>query len=114
MLVTASPDGRYLAESGVFNGKTTVREVPTGKELASFPGSVSGFSWDGARVAASVGVSGTTETHVINWSAQRVIWQGSGVAQSAVARPNSSELLIGRASTAGDWSDLVVVFGLME
>jgi hypothetical protein len=62
-------------------------------------------------VAASVSVGGTTEAHVISWNDQRVIWHGSGVAQSAVARPDSSDLLIGRAATAGDWYDLVVVRG---
>ncbi len=105
----ASPDGRYLAESGVFNGKTTIREVPTGKELASFPGRVCGFSWDGSRVAESVDVGGTTESHVITWMDQRVIWHGSGIAQSGVAKPDSFDLLIGRSSVAGDWYDLVVV-----
>jgi hypothetical protein len=35
VLVAASPDARHVAESGVFNGRTTIREVPTGKELAS-------------------------------------------------------------------------------
>jgi hypothetical protein len=109
VLVVASPDGRYLAETGVFNGKTTIREVPTGKPLATLLGSVRGFSWDGSRVAASVSASGTTETKVISWTDQRVIWHGSGVAQSAVARPGFSDLLIGRAGTAGDWYDLVVV-----
>jgi hypothetical protein len=109
VLVVASPDGRYLAESGVFNGKTTIREVPTGKELASFPGRVCGFSWDGSRVAESVDVGGTTESHVITWMDQRVIWHGSGIAQSGVAKPDSFDLLIGRSSVAGDWYDLVVV-----
>jgi hypothetical protein len=60
-------------------------------------------------VAASVDVGGTTESHVISWTDQRVIWHGSGFAQSAVARPDSTELLVGRSSVAGDWSDLVVV-----
>lgn len=109
VLVAASPDGRYLAESGVFDGKTTIREVPSGKPLATLPASVRGFSWDGSRVAANVSVSGTTEAQVISWADQRIIWRGSGVAQSAFARPDSSDLLIGRASTAGDWYDLVVV-----
>jgi hypothetical protein len=109
VLVTASPDGRYLAESGVFDGKTTIREAPTGKALTTLLGSVRGFSWDGSRVAGSVPVGGTMETHVTSWLDQRVVWRGAGVAQSAVARPNSSDLLIGRAATAGDWYDLVVV-----
>jgi len=109
VLVAASPDARYLAESGVFNGETTIREIPTGKELVTVPGRVCGFSWDGSRVAVSVDIGGTTESLVITWTDQHIIWHGSGVAQSAVARPNSSDLLIGRSSVAGDWSDLVVV-----
>jgi hypothetical protein len=109
VLVVASPDGRYLAESGVFNGKTTIREVPTGNELASFPGRVAGFSWDGSMVAASVDVGVTTESRVISWMDQRVIWHGSGIAQSAVARPKSSDLLVSRSSVAGDWYDQLVV-----
>ena len=104
-----SPDGRYLAESGIFNGKTTIREVPTGRELPSFPGRVCGFSWDGSLVAVGVSVNGSTESQVISWADQRVLWHESGVAQSAVAKPDSSDLLIGRSSVAGDWTDLVVV-----
>lgn len=109
VLVLVSPDGRYLAESGVFNGKTTIREVPTGNELASFPGRAAGFSWDGSRVAASVDVGGTTESRVVTWMDQRVIWHGSGIAQSAVAKPDSPDLLIDRSSVAGDWYDRVIV-----
>jgi hypothetical protein len=109
VLVAASPDARYLAESGVFNGKTTIREVPSGKPVATLPASVRGFSWDGSRVAASVNVGGTTEAQVISWADQRIVWHGSGVAQSTVARPDSADLLIGRAGAAGDWYDLVVV-----
>ena len=82
-----------------------------GKPLATLLGSVRGFSWDGARVAASVGSGGTFETNVISWIDQRVIWRGPGIAQSAVARPDSSDLLIGRAAAAGDWYDLVIVRG---
>jgi hypothetical protein len=111
ILAAVSPDTRYVAESGVFSGKTTIRELPTGKVLTSLPGSVSGFSWDGSRVVASVNAAGTTESQVISWTDQHVIWHGSGVAQSAVARPDSSDLLIGRSATAGDWYDLVVVRG---
>ena len=109
VLVVASPDGRYLAESGIFSGKTTIREVPTGRELASLPGRVCGFSWDGSRVAASVSIDGTPESRVISWVDQRVLWHGSGVAQWAVAKPDSSDLLVGRSSVAGDWYDQVVV-----
>jgi hypothetical protein len=109
VLVVASPDARYVAESGVFNGKTIIREVPTGRELASFPGRAAGFSWDGSRVAASIDAGGTTESRVISWTDQRVIWHGSGVAQSAVAKPDSSDLLLSRSSVAGDWYDQVVV-----
>ena len=108
-LVAASPDGRYLAESGIFSGKTTIREVPIGRELASLAGSVAGFSWDGSRVAISLNVEGTTESRVISWMDQRILWHGSGVAQSAVARPDSADLLVGRSSVAGDWYDQVVV-----
>ena len=109
VLVAVSPDGRYLAESGVFNGDTIIREVPTGRQLASVPGSVGGFSWDGSRVAVSVSVSGIAESRVITWTDQHVIWRGSGVSQSAVARPGSSDLLVSRSSVAGDWFDQVVV-----
>jgi hypothetical protein len=109
VLIVASPDGHYLGESGVFTGKTTIREVPTGNELASFQGRAAGFSWDGSRVAASIDVGGTTESRVISWMDQRVIWHGSGIAQSAVARPRSSDLLVARSSVAGDWYDQVVV-----
>src|SRR5205814_6806532 len=62
VLVVASPDGRYLAESGVFSGKTTIREVATGRELASLPGRVCGFSWYGSRAAASVSGGGPMDS----------------------------------------------------
>ena len=111
VLATVSPDARYIAESGVFDDLTKIREIPTGKELATLQGRVCGFSWDGSRVVASVRVDGTTESHVLTWADQHIIWHGSGVAQSGVARPDSSDLLVATSSVAGDWSDQVVVRG---
>jgi WD40 repeat protein len=111
VLVAASPDGRYLAESGVFNGTTIIRDASTGKQLSSLPGSVTGFSWDGSRVVVNIGSGGAAEAQVLTWADQRVIWRASGVAQSTQARPDSSDVLIGMATAGGNASDLVVVRG---
>lgn len=111
VLVTVSPDARYIAESGIFDDLIRIREVPSGKVLDTLPGRACGFSWDGSRVAASVKIDGTTQSQVIGWADQRLLWHGSGVAQWAVARPNSADLLVSRSSVAGDWYDQVVVRG---
>jgi hypothetical protein len=111
VLVAASPDGRYLAESGVFNGTTIIRDASTGKQLSSLPGSVTGFSWDGSRVVVNIGSGRAAEAQVLTWADQRVIWRASGVAQSTQARPDSSDVLIGMATAGGNASDLVVVRG---
>jgi len=111
VLVTTSPDGRYLAESGVFNGTTIIRDISTGNQLASLPGSVSGFSWDGSRIVANIESRGSTEAQVLTWSDQRVIWRASGVAQSTQARPNSPDVLIRMSTAGGNASDLMVVRG---
>jgi hypothetical protein len=58
-------------------------------------------------VVASVDIAGSWETRVISWVDQGVIWHGSGVAQSVQARPDSSDLLIGRS--VGDSNNLIVV-----
>ena len=111
VLVAASPDGRYLAESGVFNGSTLIRDASTGKQLASLQGSVIGFGWDGSRIIANVGTGGSTEAQLLSWADQRVIWRASGVAQSTEARPNSTDVLITMSTAGGNSSDLLVVRG---
>jgi len=109
VLVSASPDGRYLAESGVFNGTTIIRDASTGKQLSSLPGSVIGFSSDGSRVVANIGSGGSAEAQVLTWTDERVLWHASGIAQATQARPDSTDILIGMALAGGNASDLVVV-----
>ena len=75
MLLAASPDARYVAENGIFNGTAAIREIPTGKSIATLQGSVSGFSSDGTRIVVGVGTGGSAEVQVATWSDQKVVWQ---------------------------------------
>ena len=111
VLVAASPDARYVAENGVFNGMAVIREVPSGNVVATLHGSVRGFSWDGTRVVLGTGGGRFAEIQVATWSDQIVIWHGSGVAQAMLARPNSRDVLIGVSSPSGDSSSLIAVDG---
>jgi hypothetical protein len=112
VLVAASPDGRYLAESGVFNGKTTIREIPSGKPLATLQGSVRGFSSDGSRVVVSVwNGSSDYRAELISWADQKTIWLRPVVAQSMLARPGAPDVMIGISGPAGGAPELVVING---
>lgn len=110
VLVAASPDAHYLAESGVFNGTTAIRELPSGKLVASLHGSIRGFSWDGSRVVASIWNGGADyEAELIQWADQKVVWHRSALAQSILARPGSPDVMIGVSGPAGGAPELVVV-----
>ncbi|HVS05984.1 MAG TPA: hypothetical protein VHK65_07435 [Candidatus Dormibacteraeota bacterium] len=109
VLVAASPDARYVAENGIFNGTATIREVPTGKSVATLQGSVRGFSSDGTRIVVDVGTGGSAEVQVATWSDQKVVWRRPGVAVTMLARPNSNDIMIGVTSPSGDNSDLIAV-----
>jgi len=110
VLVSASPDGHYVAESGVFNGTTAIRELPSGKIVGSLHGSVRGFSWDGSRVVVSRWNGGTDyETELVRWADQKLIWHRSALAQSMLARPDSADVLIGINRADGGAPELVVV-----
>ena len=111
VLVAASRGGQYLAESGVFNGSTTIRQVPTGNEVGHLSGTVLGFSWDGSSVVTSVNTGGSREVQFIKWADQHVIWHRPGVAQSMLPRPSSDDVLIGITNPAGDTDETVVVTG---
>lgn len=109
VLVAASPYGRYVAENGIFNGTATIREVPTGKSVATLQGSVRGFSSDGTRIVVDVGTGGSAEVQVATWSDQKVVWRRPGVAVTMLARPNSNDIMIGVTSPSGYNSDLIAV-----
>jgi len=111
VLIAASPDARYVAENGVFNGTAAIRELPTGKSVATLHGSVRGFNWDGTRIVIDVGNGGSAEVQVATWSNEKVLWHGPGVAQSMLARPNSNDIMIGVNRPSGDNSDLIDVDG---
>jgi len=112
VLVSASPDGHYVAESGVFNGTTAIRELPSGKIVESLHGSVRGFSWDGSRVVVSRWNGGSDfEAELVRWADQKVIWHRSAFAQSMLARPDSADVLIGISGAEGGAPELVVVNG---
>jgi WD40 repeat protein len=111
ILAATSPDGRYVAESGVFNGTTIVRDLPTGKQMATLPGQVAGFSSDGTRIVTTVESGGSAEARLVSWADYRAVWRASGVAQSTLARPNSPDVLIGMSTAGGSGDELVVVRG---
>src|SRR5207244_2306191 len=112
VLVSASPDGHYVAESGVFNGTTAIRELPSGRIVASLHGSVHGFSWDGSRLVVSRWNGGSDyEAELLRWADQKVIWHRAGMAQSMLARPDSADVLIGIGGAEGGAPELVVVNG---
>ena len=112
VLVSASPDGHYVAESGVFNGTTAIRELPSGRIVASLHGSVHGFSWDGSRLVVSRWNGGSDyEAELLRWADQKVIWHRAGLAQSMLARPDSADVLIGIGGAEGGAPELVVVNG---
>ncbi len=108
VLVTPSPDGRYLAETGVFSDTTNIRDISTDRVVATFPGNVAGFSSDDSRVVVGVGVGPLAEVRVMTWQDQHLIWRAPGASPGVLARPNSSDLLIGISNPSGN-SDLVVV-----
>lgn len=108
VLVSASADGHYLAENALFSATTTIREIPGGTQVASVPGSVLGFSWDGTRVVVRVSSS---EARLIAWADQRVLWHTPAVSQWVLARPNSSDLMVGVVNPGGGLNDLILVTG---
>ena len=109
VLVAASPDAQYVAESGVFNGATAIRELRSGK-LANIHGSVRGFSWDGLRVVVSLWNGNSDyEAELIRWADQKVLWHRSVVAQTMLARPDTADVMIGVSGPAGGAPELVVV-----
>ena len=111
VLVAASPDARYVAENGVFNGTAAIREVPTGKAVATLHGGVRGFNWDGTRVVLDVENGASAEVQVATWSDQKALWHRPGVAQSMLARPNSTDIMIGVSSLSGNDTELIAVDG---
>jgi hypothetical protein len=111
VVVAASPDARYLAENGVFNGTVLIRDTTTGKQLATLHGYVHGFNWDGTRIVLDTGGGPFAEVQVATWSNQKIVWHGPGIAQSILARPNSNDIMIGVSSPSGDSSILITVDG---
>jgi hypothetical protein len=109
VLVTPSSDGRYLAESGVFSHMTTIREIASDKPVATFPGSVTGFSSDDSRVVVEMTAADVpAEVRVMTWQDQRIIWHYPVTSAGVMARPNSSDLLIETPRPNGN-SDLFAV-----
>ena len=110
MLVTASPDGRYLAETAVFSRVTEIRDLTTGRVITTLPGSVIGFSSDGTRVVDVITGAGLSETGVMTWVDQHLIWQTPGGSTGVLSRPRSSDLVIAVTNAAGS-SDLYALTG---
>lgn len=109
VLVTPSSDGRYLAESGVFSHLTTIRDIASDKPVATFPGSVTGFSSDDSRVVVdNTAADAPNEVRVMTWQDQRTIWHYPVSAAGVLARSNSGDLLIETPRPNGN-SDLFAV-----
>ena len=99
VLDAVSPDARYVAESSVFDDSTTIRELPSGKPLASLRGRVVGFAGDGSRVVMNTGIP--SEVQLLSWADQHVIWHRPGSAQSMLAKPGSDDVLINITNQGG-------------
>jgi hypothetical protein len=110
VLVTPSPDARYLAETGIFDGKTSIRDTASGKILASSSGTARGFSSDGSRIVINARNGAFDEIQVITWSDQKVLWRGPGQAAGVVPRPGTSDLLIAMTNSNGH-EDIVALRG---
>ena len=110
VLVAASPDARYVAESGVFNGTTAIREMASGKVVSTIHGSVRGFSSDGSRIVVSLWNGGSDyQAELIQWADQQVVWRRAALAQSMLAKPDSTDVMIGVSGPAGGAPELVVI-----
>jgi hypothetical protein len=110
VLVAASPDARYVAESGVFNGTTAIRGMPSGKVVSTIHGSVRGFSWDGSRIVVSLWNGGSDyQAELIQWADQKVVWRRAALAQSMLAKPDSADVMIGVSGAGGGAPELVVI-----
>jgi hypothetical protein len=110
VLVAASPDGRYAAESGVFNGTVAIRDLSSGKVVSTLHGSVRGFSWDGSRIVLSLWNGGSAyEAQLLHWADGKIVWHRPALAQSMLAKPDSTDVMIGVSGTAGGAPELVVI-----
>lgn len=108
VLVTPSPDGRYLAESGIFSGKTDIRDISADRVVASLADSAVGFSSDGSRVVVVDNSGGLSEVRALTWADQRVIWRTSGTSAGVVPRPKSTDLAVAVTNAAGSQEVYVV------
>ena len=112
VVVAASPDAHYVAESGVFNGTTAIREMPSGNVVSSLHGSVRGFSWDSSRIVVSLWNGGSDyEAELIRWADDQVLWRRAALAALMLAKPDSGDVMIGLTGAAGGAPELVVVNG---
>jgi hypothetical protein len=110
VLAAASPDGRYAAESGVFNGTVAIRDLSSGKVVSTLHGSARGFSWDGSRIVLSLWKGGSAyEAQLVRWADGKIVWHRSALAQSMLAKPDSIDVMIGVSGAAGGAPELVVI-----
>jgi hypothetical protein len=110
VLVTPSPDGRYLAETSVFNGTTSVRDIVTNQIVTTLRGTVAGFSADGSRLVINATNGMVGETRVVSLPSQTVIWRAPATASGVLYRSGTSDLLIALNNAHGS-SDIVDVQG---
>lgn len=110
VLVTPSPDGRYLAEYGIFSRTTAIRDITADRVVATVSGRVAGFSSDGSRVAVVVTSGAASEVRVETWADQQVIWRTPGTSVAVLPRAKSSDLLLAVPNAAGS-QDIYVLTG---
>ena len=100
ILDTVSPDGRYVAETGVFaNSSSSIRDLASAKVVATLPGAVVGFDSQGSRVVMNNGP--LSQVQLLSWKNGVVTWHRPGLAQQVLARPGSDDLLLSITSAAG-------------
>jgi hypothetical protein len=95
--LTASRDGRYVAEQAVAtSGITWIRELPSGRIVAQVNLYVRGFSWDGSLIAGdTAGYAGNGEAQLVEWQTGRMVWRmADNSFPYVLARPFGSEVAL--------------------
>jgi hypothetical protein len=109
LLVTASPDGRYLAEDGL-DGLAAIRDTTTGEVIKSLTAtSVRAFSTDGSQAVVRKQLRTGAEAQLVTWRDEKVLWTMKGEIHWAMGRPGGPDLLIGINGPAGGLPDFYAV-----
>ena len=99
--VIPSPNGRYLGENSIFSGTTSIRDLTSDKVVATFPGRISGFSYDGS-IAVVEAPGAKPEARALHWLDETVVWRQAGQAAEVLALRGSADLLVEVGAPDGD------------